>query len=162
MDEQYRTGSGRFRHTEGLTSLQDLRDAGVVSLQLHLELGQLLVQFTQVTVHLGTEPTNTDSGIWTVLSGPVPGFLDLLLVPGCYYPLPERVTMVTASQNLKVLQNPPPVTAIWWWFYRTCTAQLCHGFHSPDHKSDWPAGPSHLHLLKLCNNPETTSGHTSL
>lgn len=38
-----------------LTSLQDLGDAGVVGLQLHLELGQLLVQLAQVPVHLSTE-----------------------------------------------------------------------------------------------------------
>lgn len=40
-----------------LTSLQNLSDAGVVGLQLHLKLGQFLVQFAQVTVHL----VNTDS-----------------------------------------------------------------------------------------------------
>lgn len=37
---------------ELLTPLKDLSDASVVSLQLHLELGQFLVQFTQVSVHL--------------------------------------------------------------------------------------------------------------
>lgn len=36
----------------GLTSLQDLGDAGVVGLQLHLELSQFLVQLAQVSVHL--------------------------------------------------------------------------------------------------------------
>lgn len=41
----------------GLTSLQDLSDAGIVGLQLHFKLGQFLVQFAQVTVHL----VNTDS-----------------------------------------------------------------------------------------------------
>lgn len=35
-----------------LTSLKNFGDASVVGLQLHLELGQFLVQFAQVTVHL--------------------------------------------------------------------------------------------------------------
>lgn len=41
-----------------LTSLQNFSDASVVGLQLHFELGQLLVQFAQVTVNL----RNTKSG----------------------------------------------------------------------------------------------------
>ena len=44
--------------TPGLTSLQDLCDAGVVRLQLHLELGQLLVQLPQVAVHLERQNTH--------------------------------------------------------------------------------------------------------
>lgn len=41
-----------FKACEGLTSLQDLSDASIVGLELHLELGQFLVQFAQVTVDL--------------------------------------------------------------------------------------------------------------
>lgn len=54
-----------YNSSEGLTSLQDLGDAGVVGLQLHLKLGQLLVQFAQVPVHLtGRDRTSLSSGRW--------------------------------------------------------------------------------------------------
>ena len=54
-----------YNSNECLTSLQDLCDAGVVGLQLHLKLGQLLVQFTQVPVHLtGRDRTTLSSGQW--------------------------------------------------------------------------------------------------
>lgn len=45
------------------------------------------------------------------------------------------------------------------WFCPTWTVQFVQHditvWDSPGHRSDWPAGPSHLHPPELCNNPET-------
>lgn len=54
----------------------------------------------------------------------------------------------TTGMKPQTHQNPSE-------FCRSDLRYSVRHFHSPDHKSDWPAGPSRLHPPELCNNPET-------